>query len=231
MTSCTVTSQVHPWSWRRTCWWCSRTLSQTGWSHSRANLARWLSASETISLVSQTSQSCSSLTSLWRIMWHTITSSTVRAPSHPSFFVTPHLPPVHAYIQSSAIYPSVSQQYDFIFSFMPTFFFLVYFTLSHMTLLSHGSHVQSHDRSPDWSHDKGTCSVTWPWTIFTSHMSRYDSLLCVSSILSLWLTLLNPWLQWMFQTIHRTYWLILPHHPYSMMSLTMCTLLFLVHSQ
>ena len=40
--------------------------------------------------------------------------------------------------------------------FMPTFFFLVYFTLSHMTLLSHGSHVQSHDGSPDLSHDDGT---------------------------------------------------------------------------
>ena len=40
--------------------------------------------------------------------------------------------------------------------FMPTFFFLVYFTLSHVTLLSHGSHVQSHDRSPDLSHDEGT---------------------------------------------------------------------------
>ena len=125
----------------------------------------------------------------------------------------------------------LSQQYDFIFSFMPTFFFLVYFTLSHVTLLSHGSHVQSHDGSPDLSHDKGTWSVTWPWTIFTSHMSHYDSLLCVSPILSLWLTLPNLWLQWMFQTIHRTYWLILPHHPYSMMSLTTCTLLFLVHSQ
>ena len=35
----------------------------------------------------------------------------------------------------------MSQQYNFIFSFMPTFFFLVYFTLSHVTLLSHGSHV------------------------------------------------------------------------------------------
>ena len=69
------------------------------------------------------------------------------------------------------------------------FFFLVYFTLSHVTLLSHGSHVQSHDGSPDLSHDKGTWSVTWPWTIFTSHMSHHDSLLCVSSILSLWLTL------------------------------------------
>ena len=32
-----------------------------------------------------------------------------------------------------------------LFLFMPTFFFLVYFTLSHVTLLSHGSHVQSHD--------------------------------------------------------------------------------------
>ena len=51
---------------------------------------------------------------------------------------------------------AVSQQYDFIFSFMPTFFFLVYFTLSHVTLLSHGSHVQSHDGSPDLSHDEGT---------------------------------------------------------------------------
>ena len=50
----------------------------------------------------------------------------------------------------------VSRQYDFIFSFMPTFFFLVYFTLSHVTLLSHGPHVQSHDGSPDLSHDKGT---------------------------------------------------------------------------
>ena len=40
--------------------------------------------------------------------------------------------------------------------FMPTFFFLVYLTLSHMTLLSHGSHVQSHDGSPDLSHDEGT---------------------------------------------------------------------------
>ena len=47
---------------------------------------------------------------------------------------------------------------------MPTFFFLVYFTLSHVTLLSHGSHdqshdgshVQSHDGSPDLSHDEGT---------------------------------------------------------------------------
>ena len=38
--------------------------------------------------------------------------------------------------------------------FMPTFFFLVYFTLSHVTLLSHGSHVQSHDGSPDLSHDQ-----------------------------------------------------------------------------
>ena len=71
----------------------------------------------------------------------------------------------------------LSRQYDFIFSFMPTFFFLVYFTLSHMTLLSHGSHVQSHDGSPDLSHDEGTWSVTWPWTIFTSHTSHYDSLL------------------------------------------------------
>ena len=44
---------------------------------------------------------------------------------------------------------SVSRQYDFIFSFMPTFFFLVYFTLSHVTLLSHGLHVQSHDQSHD----------------------------------------------------------------------------------
>ena len=35
----------------------------------------------------------------------------------------------------------LSRQYNFIFSFMPTFFFLVYFTLSHVTLLSHGSHV------------------------------------------------------------------------------------------
>ena len=35
----------------------------------------------------------------------------------------------------------LSRQYNFIFSFMPTFFFLVCFTLSHMTLLSHGSHV------------------------------------------------------------------------------------------
>ena len=43
----------------------------------------------------------------------------------------------------------VSRQYDFIFPFMPTFFFLVYFTLSHVTLLSHRSHVQSHDGSPD----------------------------------------------------------------------------------
>ena len=50
----------------------------------------------------------------------------------------------------------VSQQYDFISSFMPTFFFLVYFTLSHMTLLSHGSHVQPHDGSPDLSLDEGT---------------------------------------------------------------------------
>ena len=50
----------------------------------------------------------------------------------------------------------VSRQYDFIFSFMLTFFFLVYFTLSHETLLSHGSHGQSHDGSPDLSHDKGT---------------------------------------------------------------------------
>ena len=37
-----------------------------------------------------------------------------------------------------------------------TFFLLVYFTLSHVTLLSHGPHVQSHDGSPDLSHDKGT---------------------------------------------------------------------------
>ena len=36
------------------------------------------------------------------------------------------------------------------------FFFFVYFTLSHVTLLSHGSHVQSHDGSPDLSHDEGT---------------------------------------------------------------------------
>ena len=43
----------------------------------------------------------------------------------------------------------LSRQYAFIFSFMPTFFFLVYFTLSHVTLLSHGSHVQSHNGSPD----------------------------------------------------------------------------------
>ena len=50
----------------------------------------------------------------------------------------------------------MSRQYDFIFSFMRTFFFLVYFTLSHVTLLSHGSHVQSHDGSPDLSHDEGT---------------------------------------------------------------------------
>ena len=50
----------------------------------------------------------------------------------------------------------MSRQYDFIFSFMPTFFFLVYFTLSHVTLLSHRSHVQSHDGSPDLSHDEGT---------------------------------------------------------------------------
>ena len=35
----------------------------------------------------------------------------------------------------------VSQQYDFIFSFMPTFFFFIYYTLSHVTLLSHMSHV------------------------------------------------------------------------------------------
>ena len=40
--------------------------------------------------------------------------------------------------------------------FMPTFFLLVYFTLSQVTLLSHGSHVQSHDGSPDLSHDEGT---------------------------------------------------------------------------
>ena len=90
---------------------------------------------------------------------------------------------------------------------MPTFFF-VYFTLSHMTLLSHGSHVQSHNGSPDLSHDEGTWSVTWPWTIFTSHMSHYDSLFCVSSILSLWLTLPNLWLPW--ELPH--HWLILPHH-------------------
>ena len=91
---------------------------------------------------------------------------------------------------------------------MPTFFFLVYFTLSHVTLLSHGSHVQSHDGSPDLSHDEGTWSVTWLWTIFTSHMSHYDSLLCVSSILSLWLTLPNLWLPWELLR----HWLILPHH-------------------
>ena len=36
---------------------------------------------------------------------------------------------------------SMSSQYDFIFSFMPTFFFLDYFTLSHVTLFGHGSHV------------------------------------------------------------------------------------------
>ena len=35
----------------------------------------------------------------------------------------------------------LSRQYDFIFSFMPTFFFLDYFTLSHVTLLSHGFRV------------------------------------------------------------------------------------------
>ena len=91
---------------------------------------------------------------------------------------------------------------------MPTFFFLVYFTLSHVTLPSHGSHVQSHDGSPDLSHDEGTWSVTWLWTIFTSHMSHYDSSLCVSSTLSLWLTLPNLWLPW--ELPHR--WLILPHH-------------------
>ena len=33
----------------------------------------------------------------------------------------------------------------FYFLPMPTFSFLVYFTLSHVTLLSHESHVQSHD--------------------------------------------------------------------------------------
>ena len=129
------------------------------------------------------------------------------------------------------IFHTMSRQYNFIFSFYAYLFLSRLLYLSHVTLLSHGSHVRSHDGSPDLSHDKGTWSVTWPWTIFTSHMSHYDSLLCVSSILSLRLILPNLWLQWMFQTIHRTYWLILPHHPYSMMSLTMCTLLFLVHSQ
>ena len=41
------------------------------------------------------------------------------------------------------------------FFFLVTFF-LIYFTLSYVTLLSHGSHVQSHDGSPDLSHDEGT---------------------------------------------------------------------------
>ena len=45
-------------------------------------------------------------------------------------------------------------------------------------------------------------------SIFTSHMSHYDSSLCVSSILSLWLTLPNLWLPW--ELPH--HWLILPHH-------------------
>ena len=61
---------------------------------------------------------------------------------------------VQAFLKRFA--PLVSQQYDYIFSFMPTFFFLFYFTLSHVTLLSHGSHVQSHDGSHDLSHDEGT---------------------------------------------------------------------------
>ena len=113
------------------------------------------------------------------------------------------------YILVTSVYePKCHDSTIFIFSFMPTFFFLVYFTLSHVTLLSHGSHVQLHDGSPDLSHYKGTWSVTWPWTIFTSHMSLYDSLLCVSSILSLWLTLPNLWLPWKLPH----HWLILPHH-------------------
>ena len=54
-------------------------------------------------------------------------------------------------------FPSQCHDSTILFSLsMPTFFFLVYFTLSHVTLLSHGSHVQSHDESPDLSHDEGT---------------------------------------------------------------------------
>ena len=121
----------------------------------------------------------------------------------------------------------LSRQYNFIFSFMPTFFFLSYFNLSHVTLLSHESHDQSHDGSPDLSHDEGTWSVTWPWTIFTSHMSHYDFLLCVSSILSLQYDSL-----YLISDSPGSYHVIDSYcHiiPYSMMSLHMCTYLFLVH--
>ena len=60
-------------------------------------------------------------------------------------------------VANSSCYVEYCHDSMILFSlFMPTFFFLVYFTLSHVTLLSHGSHVQSHDGSPDLSHDKGT---------------------------------------------------------------------------
>ena len=102
----------------------------------------------------------------------------------------------------------MSRQYDlfsllclpFSFSFTLLWVTWLYLVMSHM--FSHMvGHLTCHMT-------KGTWSVTWPWTIFTSHMSHYDSLLCVSSILSLWLTLPNRWLPWELPC----HWLILPHH-------------------
>ena len=110
----------------------------------------------------------------------------------------------------------------FSFSFTLLWVTWLYLVMGHMFSHMMGYLTCHMMRAHDQSHDHG---------LFLLRMSHYDSLLCVSPILSLWLTLPNLWLQWMFQTIHRTYWLILPHHPYSMMSLTTCTLLFLVHSQ
>ena len=100
------------------------------------------------------------------------------------------------------------------------------FTLLWVTWLYFMGHMSSHMMgSPDLSHDEGTWSVTWPWTIFTSHMSHYDSLLVFHLFLaydSLYLISDSPG----SHHIIDSYCHIIP---YSMMSLHTCTYLFLVH--
>ena len=86
------------------------------------------------------------------------------------------------------------------FSFLFTSLWVTwrYLVMGHM--FSHMiGHLTCHMmRAHDQSHDHG---------LFLLH-TWYDSLPCVSSIFSLWLTLPNLWLPWELPC----HWLILPHH-------------------